>query len=280
MTRYYELDFSKASGAGLVNQLSSVANKLVAIGKEGKLMVSNFCSDIFQRTTCPLSFLVNLEETNFNMAVISGGSLVEEIPEGEEVSREEGEASFPTVDNIIGRIVPSDQMFNAARVYGPKGVYDAFMPRMDVDAVVRYSFGIENSDPYRFFLDAVDENDAGRRGLSLMHNERSKAYAERTLHNCKHALNVFFDKTQPIYIASPVLRTKRHEAMEPYMRDLIASCPKTMVIPHFCHPQRDISAMVDACICMEARRFGAAGVDPSSIVSYIAGRRALLGKPI
>ena len=279
MTRYYVLDFSEAHGAGLVNQLSTIANKLVEIGKDGKLMVSNFCSDIFQRTTCPLSFLINLEETNFNMAVIGGGALVEEIPEGEEASREAGEASFPTVDNIIGRIVPSGQMFSAARVYGPKGVYDAFMPRMDVDAVVRYSFGID-SKPYRFFLDAVDEAEAGRRGKALISNNRSRAYAKRTLHNCKHALNVFFDKTRPIYIASPVLRTKRHQAMEPYMRELMASCPATMAITHFCYPQRDISAMVDACICMEARRFGAAGVDPSSIASYIAGRRVLLGKPI
>ena len=280
MTRYYVLDFSEAHGAGLTNQLSTIANKLVEIGKDGKLMVSNFCSDIFQRTTCPLSFLVNLDETNINMAEIGGGSLVEEIPEEVDFSTEKGQASFPTVDNIIGRIVPSSQMFDVARRYGPKGIYDAFMPRMDVDAVVRYSFGIKNEDPYRYFVDAVDDAEAGRRGEALMSNERSRAYAQRTLHNCKHALNVFFDKTRPIYVASPVFRTKRHQAMEPYMRDLLSSCPATMAITHFCHPQRDVAAMVDACVCMEARRFGAAGVDASSIVSYIAGRRALLGKPI
>lgn len=280
MTRYYQLDFSNIEGAGLTNQLSSIANKLIEIGEDGKLMVSSFCSDIFQRTTCPLSFIVDLDETNMNMAEIGGGSLVENVPKGEQASYEMGEASFPTSDSVVGRIVPSSHMFDIAHRYGPKGDYDAFMPRMDVDAVVRYSFGIQNNAPYRYFLDAADDVDAGRRGISLIANPRSREYVQRTLHNCKHALHVFYDKTRPIYIASPVSRTKRHQAMEPYMNELLSSCPMARTIPHFSHPQRDIAAMVDACICMEARRFGAAGIDPSSIVSYITGRRALLGKPI
>jgi hypothetical protein len=255
------LDISKLIGAGLCNQLWAIMNALANASNDDVIYVVGFHLDMFCPTTACLSMIINIEETNKRLQKFNCATLA--IHDKNKLSQLSSVQIMPLEDNRLCRcIVPSRIIQKMAHHIAPKKPYNAIHIKIDIDAVARQSQPIE---VYENLVTIADPEECAREGERIINTPKSQKWLEHWCNKLEQLITRNIPNNIPLYVCTPIFKSIRHRAVEPYLTKLQESIPNLIIIKQPLHKYREISAMIEACIAINAKEFWN---DPSSTLSW------------
>ena len=261
------LNISKLVGAGLCNQLWAIMNALVKVPNNDVICVVGFRPDMFCPNTACLSTVIDIEQTNKRLKILNCATLA--IYDKNKPSQTCPVQIMPLEDNRLCRcLVPSQMIQEIAHSIAPKSPYNAIHIKIDVDAVARKSQPIEI---YENLVTITDPEECAREGERIINTPESQKWLESWCNKLEQLIKANISNNIPLYVCTPIFKSIRHRAVEPYLTKLMESIPNLIIVKQPLHKYREIAAMIEACIAINAEGFWN---DPSSTLSwYISQQR-------
>jgi len=238
--------------AGLCNQLYLITNHIHdAYNKNVNLFIHKINIDIFKKERVYANEVLNIFKTNENIKKLTGKDiLILECPELIEYIPNlciYPVSSIPFLnclefnESILEKVNKIKLTFNRD--------YNAIHFRLDIDAVLHYTFGKEiytqfmESKNKLVYFNGLDQN-------------KIKDYCNFLLKQYTQFIKQFgFDKTW--YISSSLTKESIHDPMIPYLKELldfIISNGGVYYIPQKVYPQRELNALIDLLILRDCQK--------------------------
>jgi len=261
------LDISKLVGAGLCNQLWAIVNALIKAPNNDVICVVGFRPDMFCPNTACLSTVIDIQQTNKRLQKFNCATLA--IYDKSKPSQVCSIQIMPLEDTRLCRcLVPSQMIQEIAHSIAPKSPYNAIHIKIDVDAVARKSQPIEI---YENLVTITDPEECAREGERIIITPESQKWLEHWCNKLEQLIKANIPNNIPLYVCTPIFKSIRHRAVEPYLTKLQESIPNLIIVKQPLHKYREVAAMIEACIAINAEGFWN---DPSSTFSwYISQQR-------
>ena len=235
--------------AGLCNQLYLITNHIHdAYNKGIKLFIHKFNIDIFKKERVPISEVLDIHKTNENLKNLLGISILQEkCPETVEF-----------IPKLCIYPVSSIPILNCLEFHGSilekvheiklkiKEKYSAIHFRLDLDAIIHYTFG---KDCYNNFM-------SNKISFESLDQLKITKY-------CEFLMNQYFEYLErigfdnPWYICTSITKWKIHDPMKKYLQklvDFIILHNGSYFIPPVIYPQRELNALIDLLILRDSEK--------------------------
>ena len=271
---HFSLDLSTLSGAGLCNQLYAVLNACSEAGAGSVVGVIGFRPDMFEKSTCPLSVVVDIPATNSRLSKEGMAIVTQSVHHGY-YKLEPFSMPMPSVMQQRC-IVPCKEAVACARSAAPPGPYNAIQIRLDIDFLAAYC-NDKQKTLYARFINSKSYEESQLVAQEIMSLHSTRCLCEDVLEKASKLISML-PTNIPLYVCTPVKRDPRHKLVECYLDRMKQKFPHLLLKNTPLHPKREIAAMIEACIGMAAGEF--VGAPGSTLSAFISASRSDDGSPV
>lgn len=249
--------------AGLCNQLYLITNHIhQAFNKDVKLFIHKMNIDIFKKKRVSASEVLDIPKTNKNLLKLLGTTiLLEETPSTVEYIPKLCIYPVSSIEilhclEFNQRILENVQTIKSIFLKKPKipsnNSYNGIHFRLDVDAIIHYTFGKETYDK---FMDLCNTN------VNLAKNYFYNLDQEKMNNYISFLVKQYITFVKQIgfkriwYICTSVTKSKIHDPVIPILKfftDFIVKNGGDFYIPPIIYKDRELNALVDLLILRDA----------------------------
>jgi hypothetical protein len=237
--------------AGLCNQLYLITNHIHdAFNKNKKLYIHKVNIDIFKKERILACDFFNIDATNEKLKQLTGRYILE--PKMPEIVKSIPKLCIYPVSSIeiLNCLTFNKSIIEKMNSLKIKNGYYAVHFRLDIDAIVHYTFGKEI---YNQFMDLCNVGEA-KKYFELLDQLKIERYCSFLLEQYfTFILKFGFDKTW--YISTSITKWEIHDPMVKYLKlftDFITNGGGKYYIPPKIYPQRELNALVDLLILRDS----------------------------
>ena len=241
--------------AGLCNQLYLITNHIHDCYNKGtKLFIHKVNIDIFKKERILASEFFDIDATNQKLKQLTGKYILE--PEMPEIVKSIPKLCIYPVSSIeiLNCLTFHESIIKKMESIKIKPKYYAVHFRLDIDAIVHYTFGKEI---YNQFMDLCNTDiHMAKKYFENLDQTKIERYCSFLLKQYFSFVNQFgFDK--PWYICTSITKWEIHDPMIPFLKlfiDHILKGGGSYYIPPKIYRQRELNALVDLLIIRDSEK--------------------------